>query len=186
MVQARLLWFLEVHSILPSNMTGFRCKLATKDNLLELCSAADDAKKKSGLAFLAAFVDVRSAFDIVSPDVVSAQLQKIKVTGRTLRFITDILNGRATQVRLGSHLGQLKHCPTGLPQGTVLSPQLFNVVVSGLPEAIPSLSHAVQLTMYADNFTIWTVGSRLVQLNRNLQRTLNPIKEYLDSVGLSI
>ncbi|XP_064475819.1 uncharacterized protein LOC135389713 [Ornithodoros turicata] len=166
-------------------MTGFRKKLSTADTLLEFCSAADNAKKSSQ-TLLAAFLDERRAFDSVTAQAVVNQLQQIKVGGRTIRFITNFLQERIMQIRLGTVRSITESCTLGLPQGSILSPVLFNIVMAGLTYALPLSSPSLHVSIYADDVTIWTTGRRLPSLTKNLQRALTSTQTDLAKAGLTI
>lgn len=185
MVLARLEWYLDLHAVLPDEMTGFRARLAATDNILEFCSATDSTHK-TGVTLLATFLDIKNAFGCVSRGVVLHQLKTAGVTGRVLRFIASFLEGRSSQVRLGNVLGEPREHHTGLPQGSVLSPALFNLVLAGLPRAIPHSIPEVHLSIYADDVTLWVSGTRPVQLTCRMQQALSAANDYLTSVGLSI
>ncbi|XP_064472777.1 uncharacterized protein LOC135387569 [Ornithodoros turicata] len=158
MILARLKWYLDIRFILPSTMTRFRKNLCTSNTLLEFSCAADNAKK-TRQALLAAFHDIKKAFDSVTPQVVVNMLQQVKITGRAIRFILGFLPGRMMQVRLGTTLSSTRASPVGLPQRSILRPVIFNIVMAGVTFA-PSLTPPVHLSNYADDLTIWTTGRK--------------------------
>ncbi|KAF2346046.1 Reverse transcriptase domain [Trinorchestia longiramus] len=74
-----------------------------------------------------------------------------------------------TMEELNSSLSALKNKAPG--QGAVLSPLLFNIMLSDLPVA-----DGVQLIIYADDITILSKGDSLTEVRACLQR-------YLDSLA---
>ena len=71
----------------------------------------------------------------------------------------------------------------GVPQGGVLSPTLFNLVLIGLVERIPS---SVHISIYADDICVWTSGVIRPQVRARLQKAAISISAYLSEQGLEI
>ena len=67
------------------------------------------------------------------------KLVQFGIEGNMLLWIQDFLTGRKIQVKLGTVLSDLRDCLNGSPQGAVLSPILFNLIINTLYEALESL-----------------------------------------------
>jgi len=74
-------------------------------------------------------------------------------------FIRAFLSNRTFQVRLGSCLSMIN----GTPQGSVLSPILFSIMINDLPELISFPS-----ALYADDFWLLESRSNIKQLEHLL------------------
>jgi len=74
-------------------------------------------------------------------------------------FIRSFLSNRTFQVRIGSTLSMTKRLENGTPQGSVLSPILFSLMINDLPTRITS--HAA---LYVDDFCFWECGSDITLL----------------------
>lgn len=96
---------------------------------------------------MAAFLDIQAAFNNVEPASVLVQLTSRGVTGRVQGFLEGFLSNPSIQVKLGSTLSQSRPVHRGLPQGSVLSPLLFNIAVSGLPAALPNSRIPIDISM---------------------------------------
>ncbi|XP_077547108.1 uncharacterized protein LOC144159228 [Haemaphysalis longicornis] len=78
---------------------------------------------------------------------------------------------------------------TGVPQGSVLSPLLFNLAMAHLASRLPgSLGCPVEMAIYADNGALWTrvptkVGRRV---RAALQAALNAVANHLTIVYLGL
>jgi len=70
---------------------------------------------------------------MVNKDVLFSKLLRYGISGRMFRFIHSFLSNRTFQVRLGSTLSLTKRLEIGTPQGTLLSPILFSLMINDLP-----------------------------------------------------
>lgn len=76
----------------------------------------------------------------------------------------------------------------GVPQGSVLSRLLFNVVMAVLPIALPKEKHIpVNVAIYADDIVLWCVGqsSRATTIRASLQDALSTVSSCLAGLGLT-
>ncbi|KAF2359653.1 Reverse transcriptase domain [Trinorchestia longiramus] len=90
-----------------------------------------------------------------------------------VKWLKHYLTGRTASMRLGA--GQSEGVPItwGLPQGAVLSPLLFNIMLSDLPVA-----DGVQLIIYADDITILSKGDSLTEVRACLERYLDNLAAW--------
>ncbi|XP_037564591.1 uncharacterized protein LOC119444236 [Dermacentor silvarum] len=75
----------------------------------------------------------------------------------------------------------------GVPQGSVLSPFLFNTALAGLPAAIPANPRfPTQCAIYADDVALWAHGPRrkLQSIRTSLQQSLDAVASYFRGIGL--
>ena len=63
----------------------------------------------------------------------------------------------------------------GTPQGSVLSPMLFSLMINNLPKRITS--HAA---LYVDDFCFWEGGSDITFLNQLCQRSLTKVRKWCE------
>lgn len=185
MVHGRLTWWLETKRPLPHCMTGFRPRLCTADSILDFVSAAEHSRN-IGHHTIVVFFDVAKAFDNVDVAAVVRQLTGMGITGQVQTFIWNFLHNRSLQVRLGSTLSEPRQSHRGLPQGCVLSPLLFNLVMAGLPSALTKLPKQVDISLYADDICLWVSGHKCSNLKTIMQAAISSTQEYLATVGLAI
>lgn len=183
MIHNRITWWLETSHLLPHGMTGFRRGLSTQDNILDLLSSIEQSHhdKKSTLAI---FFDIAKAYDNVDPAVVFEKLTEVGITGRIQIFLKNALANRKLKVRLGSSFSTSRSCTRGLPQGSVLSPILFNIVLAGLPRCLPKYTLPINISMYADDICIWVSAYRHHGLRNAAQAAITTSSNYLDECGL--
>ncbi|KAM7301179.1 hypothetical protein ISCGN_016719 [Ixodes scapularis] len=185
MVQARICWYLEEHHSLPNCMTGFRRGLAAQDSILDLTSDIEDNKNRRRNT-IAVFLDVERAYDSVPLPTVLKRMTEIGLTGKIQKFLANFLTGRKIQIRSEGTVSSPRVLHRGLPQGSVLSPVLFNIVMATLPNAIPPTPLPVQVSIYADDVCLWVAGIYTTQIHRSIQDATQAVDEFLAESGLSL
>lgn len=71
----------------------------------------------------------------------------------------------------------------GTPQGSVISPILFNMVMIGVADRLAGLPD-VKHTIYADDITLWTTGGSDGHIEAVLQQAIDEIESQLQGTGL--
>ena len=104
---------------------------------------------------------------------------KIGINGNMFSFIRSFLSNRSFQVWVGSSLSQIKYPANGIPQGNILSPIGFSILISDLPGGIRS-----RTALYADDFSFWESGSCIRQLNDLCQQSLTKVEKWCDKWAL--
>ena len=81
------------------------------------------------------------------------------------------LSNGTIEVKVGSTYSAEKSIEMGIPQGSVIAPILFNILISDLPAHV---SKNVDLVQYADDICMWT---KVTMRKNATKRTLNYIKK---------
>lgn len=97
------------------------------------------------------FLDLKSAFDKANIDVILYNLSKF-IGGKVLGIIKDFLRERIIRVFNGGHLSKEGKMDLGTPQGGVLSPTLFNILMMPLSEM--KIPDDTKIVIYADDVLI--------------------------------
>lgn len=114
-------------------------------------NVTDNSKSiKNGVHAL--FIDFRKAFDLVDHGILLSKLAEMNVTKAFWLWTRSFLEDRSQQVKLAGTLSSIKPCPAGVPQGSVISPTLFNVHVNDLETSIPE-QLSINTCKYADDCT---------------------------------
>ncbi|KAM7298513.1 hypothetical protein ISCGN_019108 [Ixodes scapularis] len=185
MVQARLRWYLDAHCLLPECMTGFRRGLSAEDSILDLTSDLEDNKNKRRNT-VAVFLDVERAYDGVPLATILCRLTEAEVTGKIQAFLANFLTGRKIQVCSGRTVSSPRVLHRGLPQGSVLSPVIFNIVMAQLPCSIPPTPLPVHVSVYADGVCLWVSGIYTTQIHRSIQDAIHAVDKFLTNAGLNL
>ena len=177
MVAKRLEWFLEANNLLHKSQSGFRHGRSTLDHVLQL----HDTVYKSLInhrSVIAVFLDIVRAYDMVWRDGLIIKLARLGVQGKMLKWIHSLISNRSFRVRVGLELSDTMITENGIPQGSVISPLLFAVMVNDLPDVIKS-GHGI----YADDCAVWKSGTSIRELLKSLQSTLNAVSEWCSRWG---
>ncbi|KAK3895846.1 hypothetical protein Pcinc_000461 [Petrolisthes cinctipes] len=173
MVLARLQWYIG-----PSHphIFGYNRGVSTADSILALMTHINHRPT------VAVFIDLEKAFELASPHAILDALVKKGVLGRMLAWLRDFLQHRRGRVRFQGHKSSFQEMENGTPQGSILSPLLFNLLMEQLV-ALPFHTSTVLLS-YADDLALMVTrrGNKL----RKTQQALDLISEKCQDLGLKI
>lgn len=181
LVKIRLEWFIESSNLLSPSQFGFRKGRGTIDSLSVFTTDIRIAFSNNN-SVLAAFLDIRSAYDSVLVSILKQKLHLLKVPIMLVNFIVNILSERTINVYIDDNkISRLVW--RGLPQGSVLSPLLYNIYTHDLESA---LSSAVEILQYADDLLIYTMGHSIESMSSSLTSSLSMLQQWLFSNGLDL
>jgi ribonuclease HI len=181
MIKARLEWFLETNNLLPQGQLGFRKGKSCLDNLSILITDAHIAKSKKEV-MVACFMDVSSAYDNVLLPVLFNKMVSLGVPDSICRLISNILCERLLLIETPVETIQRTVC-RGLPQGSSLSPILFNIYTQDLHFRIPPYCSLLQ---YADDFVVYCKDKLMSRAVNGMENALDLIQPWFSEAGLSL
>jgi ribonucleases P/MRP protein subunit RPP40 len=82
---------------------------------------------------------------------------------------------------VGAHVSSIKNMEMGTPQGSVISPLLFLIMMTDFPE-----STSVQTSLFADDSSVWKSGGSLKHIQMELQEHMNKICNWCTDWGFVI
>lgn len=205
-IKNRLVKYLDENKILSDLQFGFRSGRDTNDAILavteEVYSQLDDGGKVAVCA-----MDLSKAFDLVDHTVLIKTLDKIGIKNKTLEFFKNYLSERTQQVKLKgmsvqpksrtsqptnliassnvvtTHLSDIISTrPFSVPQGTVISPILYNIYVSEMYK----LQLHGKIVSFADDTALIVRGKSWNEIFTKIKRDMGIINKWLQEHNLDL
>ena len=165
---------LDEYNITHPRQFGFQRGHSTSDAVLnltgEVLKAMDD-----DLFILSIFIDLKKAFDTASHQQILRKLNKIGVCGTELNWFQSFLSERHQFTCLDNCSSPCLSIEVGVPQGSLLSVLIFQLIITYLPNSLWFCSSI----LYADNTTIFIIGRNLKFLKQKMQNDLENLLAWL-------
>lgn len=160
---------------LPEFQSGFRsgysCTTALAHIIDDVLRAIDD-----GYVTILVLLDFSKAFDTVNHGILLTVLKSKGLSGGALRLLRSYLSDRTQRVEIDGCFSDPAVIRSGVPQGAILSPLLFSIYTSNLPNAI---RHS-RYHLYADDTQLYLAfkPSECMRAQQQLNEDLESISEY--------
>ena len=122
----------------------------------------------------AIFMDLSKAFDTLNHDLLIAKLGAYGFETDALRYMKSYLKNRKQRVRVNKTFSEWERITTGVPQGSILGPLLFNIFLNDLFLFISNSS----LSNYADENTLYTFGDNLKKIKDSLRNSFDTVHQW--------
>ena len=127
------------------------------------------------------FLDIAQAYDEVNIEGLLFKLGTKGIKGKIIKFLYNYLIDRTYQVRVNGRLSETKSLSKGLPQGSTLSPLLFNIMMSDIPT-----NPQVGILAYADDIVIYTSGKNTKLIGKKIQKYLDELNTWFEKWDLRL
>ena len=150
------------NGIIPVNQAGLRKGRCTTDHLVKLTShIKKQFSRRKGT--LATFFYVKKAYDSVWHARLLYKLKNIGISGMMFQYFKNLLSEKILM---------------GIPQGSIIAPILFNIIIHDLPKALSNNTHVVQ---YADDIGVWVKTT----LRNHTNRVVNHVQKLYQSLEIN-
>jgi len=181
MISNRLTWFIEHFNLLSNSQFGFRRGRECIDNLAILYSNIH-LGFLNNMPSLASFLDIKSAYDNVIPSILYQKLIDLGISQNIIAFIRNSIGERIVYCKF-EEIDIIRHAFKGLPQGSVLSPILYNIYVSDLDKYCAQDCNIIQ---YADDIALFVSSYNTQQGKIALENSIKNIADHLNYLGLNL
>ena len=121
---------------------------------------------------LALALDFSRAFDTVPHSKLLSALNQSTIDHNTVRWLNSYLRGRFCVARYNGAVSASSSFRAGVPQGSVLSPLLFNFFVATFPQT------ADLTCSYADDFTSVITGNNLQDITNRMTTHTSEVESW--------
>ena len=178
----RLQHYLESINFYSTTQSGFRAKHSTLDGLVRLGHTAQRAINENKYC-IAVFLDISQAFDTVWLHGLLTKLHSTGLKGNLARYIREFLQNRKISVKVGNTISSKYPLHSGVPQGSVMSPTLFTVMINDIFDECPE---NIQTSLYADDGAMWLITDNLQQGLADLQKAIDEVSKWSHKWGLQV
>lgn len=182
LIADRIKLFVEDKQIIPPNQHCFRAKHRTIRAALDLQTSNIQAHNNKCFN-LATFFDIEKAFDRLWHDGLILKLHKFEFPTHFTKFIASFLTNRTQQVSLRSRISNPFISISGTPQGSALSPILYNIFTSDILEPT---NQEITLEMFADDTAIWISGFNVHAVQFKLQHYISQLEKWFKDWKINI
>lgn len=171
-VLKRLEKVVEDKNIIPPEQFGFRPNHSATQQVLRLVEFTTEGfndKKSTGVILL----DVSKAFDKVWHHGLLYRLIQYEFPPHLIKLIASFLRERQATVRIGPTRSTGRTLTAGVPQGSKLSPSLFNIYASNMPQP-----RGAEIAQFADDTAIMSKATTVREITDNLQRAAAQLERW--------
>ena len=113
------------------------------------------------------------------------KLHELGYRGRMAHFLEGFLESRTFKVRAGSTYSDTFEQEMGVPQGSILSPTLFNVQINDIAKVAKEALRGKrsECSLFVDDFALCISASTIEHAERVLQGCVNKVQQWVCKNG---
>ena len=169
------------HGLIPSNQHGFRKNHSTTSAIIASAALWMESIQKGLMVGMVNF-DLSAAFDCISSRILLEKMELMGFGPKCLKWIKSFLEGRKQIVKVGEALSDPLDLMHGSQQGGCLSPFLFLLYVSDMPEWISE--DIGTISSFADDTSGLVTGKTRDELLMKVSKMAEILLNYMASNGL--
>lgn len=172
LILARMNRHLESEEIIPHEQFGFKVGHSTVHQLARITQKVKRGfltGKSTGMVLL----DVEKAYDSVWQDAVVYKLLRSNLQPYLVKIVESFLTNRSFLVTVNGESSTVHNIPFGVPQGSVLSPTLYNILTSDVP-----MVDGVSYAFFADDTAFLASDKDPQIVVTHLQAAQNNLEDF--------
>ena len=180
----RLYSYSEANGLLPRYQFGFRKKHSTSSAATILFELAKN-RLRGGKRLYSCFFDFKKAFDLVDRTLLFLKLQTLGIPFSICNLLFDVLQNLKLYIRNDTEVSNAFYSSNGVPQGDAVSPLLFSLFISDLPDSLAHVAptlHGVPIPclLFADDLVV------LADSKEELQIAIDSVVTFCEEFNLTI
>ena len=166
-------YFLERINYRSYKQNGFRKKHSTLDGIVNFTSDIFQSIDR-GEYTLAAFIDLKKAFDTVNHNIHLEKLNYAGIKNKLLKLIKSYLTNRSQRTFCNGKLSKVQDITCGVPQGLILGPLFFILYINDMEEMLGENT----FQLYADDTVIYCSDKSIDLAEKRLQNLMDKFAKW--------
>ncbi len=122
---------------------------------------------------MAVFFEVEKAYDMIWKEGLMIKLDMMGITAIIYNWIKDFLADRFIQVRIGKVLSGRYMVENGIPQGSIISPILFSIMINYV---FSQVQGNIGRSLFADDGAVWKRGRNINHITGKIQEAIEVVE----------
>ena len=181
-LNTQIINYISTNSLLSKKQFGFRTGISTEHMILTLFEKLItelDRKSPKYIALLS--LDVKKAFDTVNHKLLIKKLHYFfRFSQNSIKLLQSYLSNRFQCLKIDSAISSLKPISKGVPQGSILGPLLFNLMINDM------LDNHTNTFSYADDTITFTTGTTQTEAMQLATKHFKNINSWYKNNGLNL
>ena len=168
--------YINKHNLLYDYQFGFRSNMSTETALDTLINFISIYYEKNEIISIT-FLDFKKAFDSINHDILISKLQQLyNFSTNATKWIQTYITNRTQKTLINSTLSNPENILYGVPQGSILGPLLFILLINDLKDH--TIHKNTKIINYADDTILITTASNSTSLISKTNEELSNISNY--------
>lgn len=179
-LKEKIVNFIDDNNILPSQQFGFRAQHNTIQPLVRIKNIIK-SNFIGGKSTAMVLLDIKAAFDSVWHDALIHKMLTIGMDMSIIKIIRSFLSSRSFKVYIGNNASKIYNISAGCPQGSCLSPILYNIFTYDFP-----VLEGCNSSIFADDTAILSTDILSEDIINNMETSVKIVVDFFNKWKIMI